>query len=97
MDGTAGSGTIVNEIKHAYNDFGQLQQEFQSHSGAVDNTPPTVSPNVQYAYETRGDEKHHPPHADHLSGRHGDRHEIGRAPRNVTWPICSATIGPCAS
>ena len=42
-----GSGSIVNEVQHAYNGFGQLATEYQSHSGAV-NTGTT--PKVQYAY-----------------------------------------------
>lgn len=44
---TVGSGSLVNEVQFAYNDFGQLIAEYQSHSGAV-NTGST--PKVQYGY-----------------------------------------------
>jgi hypothetical protein len=42
-----GSGNIVNEVQFSYNDFGQLESDYQSHSGAV-NTGTT--PKVNYAY-----------------------------------------------
>ena len=32
---TVGSGSIVNEVEFAYNDFSQLTQDYQSHSGGV--------------------------------------------------------------
>jgi RHS repeat-associated protein len=41
------SGTVVNDVLLQYNSFGQLQTDFQSHSGAV-NTGTT--PSVGYAY-----------------------------------------------
>jgi hypothetical protein len=44
---TVGSGNVVNEVQFAYNDFGELENEYQSHSGAV-NTGTT--PKVNYAY-----------------------------------------------
>ena len=44
---TVGSGSIVNECQFAYNSFGQLVADYQSHSGAV-NTGST--PKVQYGY-----------------------------------------------
>lgn len=44
---TVGSGSLVNEVQFAYNDFGQLIADYQSHSGAV-NTGST--PKVQYGY-----------------------------------------------
>ncbi|MBX3440779.1 MAG: hypothetical protein KF774_00130 [Planctomyces sp.] len=44
---SVGSGSIVNETQFAYNAFGQLTHDYQSHAGAV-NTMTT--PNVQYAY-----------------------------------------------
>jgi RHS repeat-associated protein len=44
---TVGSGTVLNDVQFAYNDFAQLITEYQSHSGAV-NTGGT--PKVQYAY-----------------------------------------------
>ena len=40
-------GSVVNDVQSAYNSFGQLTAEYQSHSGAV-NTATT--PKVQYAY-----------------------------------------------
>jgi RHS repeat-associated protein len=46
---TVGSGSLVNEVQFAYNDFGQLIADYQSHSGAV-NTGST--PQVQYGYES---------------------------------------------
>lgn len=51
---TVGSGSIVNEMQYAYNGFGQLTTEYQSHNGAV-NTGTT--PKVQYAY-TNGSANH---------------------------------------
>ncbi len=44
---TVGSGNIVNEVQFSHNDFGQLENDYQSHSGAV-NTGTT--PKVSYAY-----------------------------------------------
>jgi len=44
---TVGSGSIVNDTKFAYNGFGQLTADYQSHSGAVNSGS---SPKVQYAY-----------------------------------------------
>ena len=41
-----GSGTIVNDVALAYNSFGQIVSDTQSHSGAVGGT----TPKVQYAY-----------------------------------------------
>ncbi len=46
---TGGTGTVVNDIQYAYNDFGQIATAWQSHSGAV-NTSSTLS--VQYTYDT---------------------------------------------
>jgi RHS repeat-associated protein len=43
----ATAGNIVNQVQRAYNGLGQMTQEWQSHSGAV-NTGTT--PSVQYAY-----------------------------------------------
>jgi hypothetical protein len=42
-----GSGSIVNEVELAYNDFAQLTTSWQSHSGAVNTS---TTPKVQYAY-----------------------------------------------
>jgi len=44
---TVGSGSVVNEVQHAYNSFGQPTTEYQEHGGAV-NTG--TSPKVQFAY-----------------------------------------------
>jgi RHS repeat-associated protein len=40
-------GNIVNQVQRAYNGLGQLSQEWQSHSGAVNTN---TTPNVQYGY-----------------------------------------------
>ncbi len=44
---TVGTGTIVNDVQFAYNDFGQATDTWQSHSGTV-NTVST--PKVQYGF-----------------------------------------------
>ena len=44
---TGPGSTVVNEVENAYNDFWQLQQQYQEHSGAVNTS---TSPSVQYAY-----------------------------------------------
>jgi len=44
---TVGSGSIVNEVQFTYNDFGQVENDYQSHSGPV-NTGTT--PKVAYTY-----------------------------------------------
>jgi hypothetical protein len=44
---TVGSGSVVNDVMMAYNSFGQLTADYQSHTGAV-NTGST--PKTQYAY-----------------------------------------------
>ena len=46
-DATVGQGNIVNEVQFAYNDFGQLTDDYQAHAGAV-NVMST--PKVQYDY-----------------------------------------------
>src|SRR5207245_466148 len=43
----ASGGSIVNQVQDAYNGLGQLTEEWQSHSGAVNTS---TSPNVQYSY-----------------------------------------------
>jgi RHS repeat-associated protein len=45
-------GSVVNQVRFAYDDFGQLTNEYQSHAGAV-----TVgtTPKVQYAYADGSD------------------------------------------
>ncbi|MBS0205278.1 MAG: RHS repeat-associated core domain-containing protein [Planctomycetes bacterium] len=44
---TVGSGSIVNQVQFAYNNFGQLTTDYQSHSGAVNTTS---TPKVQLNY-----------------------------------------------
>jgi len=46
---TVGSGTVVNQVQHAYNDFSQLTADYQSHSGAVNVS---TTPKVQYGYDS---------------------------------------------
>jgi hypothetical protein len=46
FDAASGSN-IVNQVKRAYNGFGQLTREWQSHAGAVNTS---TTPSVQYAY-----------------------------------------------
>jgi hypothetical protein len=43
----ASGGSIVNQVQDAFNGLGQLTEEWQSHSGAVNTS---TSPNVQYSY-----------------------------------------------
>ncbi len=43
---TVGSGNVVNDVQNAYNSFGQLTIEYQSHSGAVNVS---TTPKIQYA------------------------------------------------
>jgi RHS repeat-associated protein len=43
----ATGGNIVNQVQRAYNGLGQMTQEWQSHSGAVNTN---TTPSVQYAY-----------------------------------------------
>jgi RHS repeat-associated protein len=50
---TVGSGSVVNEIEYAYDGFGLLTSEPQSHSGVVTGS----TPKVQYAY-TNGADNH---------------------------------------
>jgi YD repeat-containing protein len=44
---TAAGTTIVNQVQRAFNGLGQLTQEWQSHSGAVNTS---TTPAVQYTY-----------------------------------------------
>lgn len=44
---TVGSGSVVNDVQFAYNDFAQLTHDYQSHSGAVNTAS---SPKVQYGF-----------------------------------------------
>lgn len=49
---TVDSGTIVNEVRFSYNDFGQLISDYQSHSGAVNTS---TTPKVQYGFVNGSD------------------------------------------
>ncbi|MCG6156978.1 RHS repeat domain-containing protein [Rubinisphaera margarita] len=42
-----GTGSVVNEVQFAYNDFGQLTADYQAHDGAVNTS---TTPKVQYGY-----------------------------------------------
>lgn len=44
---SVGSGSIVNDVEFAYNDFSQLTHDYQAHGGAVNTS---TSPKVQYGY-----------------------------------------------
>ncbi|MDZ4847682.1 MAG: RHS repeat-associated core domain-containing protein [Pirellulaceae bacterium] len=44
----AAGTTPVNQVRHAYNDFGQLVIQYQAHSGIVNTS---TSPKVEYDYE----------------------------------------------
>ncbi|MBC8874772.1 MAG: RHS repeat-associated core domain-containing protein [Planctomycetes bacterium] len=44
---TVGSGSVVNEVQFAYNDFGQITADYQAHGGTVNTS---TTPKVQYAY-----------------------------------------------
>ncbi len=46
--GTAGSGTLVNDVQFAYNDLSQITTTYQSYSGAVNTS---TTPKVQYTYD----------------------------------------------
>ena len=46
---TGGTGTVVNDVQFALNDFSQVTSTYQSHSGAVNTS---TTPNVQQAYDT---------------------------------------------
>jgi len=42
-----GSGTVMNEVQSVYNDFGQLNMEYQAHGGTVNIS---TTPRVEYGY-----------------------------------------------
>jgi len=44
---TVGSGSVVNEVQFAYNDFGQITHDYQAHSSTVNTL---TTPKVQYGY-----------------------------------------------
>lgn len=43
----ATGGNVANEVQNAYNDFGQLVEQYQEHDGAVNTS---TTPKVQYGY-----------------------------------------------
>ncbi len=63
---TVGSGTTVNEVLHAYNDFSQLTTEYQSDGGAVNTS---TTPKVQYAYANGSDNTIRPTKLTYPDGR----------------------------
>lgn len=44
---TVGSGSVVNDVQFAYNDFGQVIADYQAHGGSVSTS---TTPKVQYGY-----------------------------------------------
>lgn len=44
---STGSGNVVNDVRFAYNEFGQLIADYQAHDGAVNTS---TTPKVQYGY-----------------------------------------------
>ena len=44
---TIGSGSVVNEVQFAYNNFGQITADYQAHGGVVNTS---TTPKVQYGY-----------------------------------------------
>jgi len=44
---SVGSGSIVNEVQFAYNNFGQITKDYQAHGGGVNTS---TTPKVQYGY-----------------------------------------------
>ncbi|QGQ25646.1 hypothetical protein F1728_24495 [Gimesia benthica] len=63
---SVGSGAIVNEVKFAYNDFGQLITDYQSHSGAVNTS---TTPKVQYEFANGSDNTIRPTTLTYPDGR----------------------------
>ncbi len=63
---TVGSGSIDNEVQFSYNDFGQVNTDYQEHGAAV-NTG--TSPKVQYGYATGSDNTIRPTTLTYPDGR----------------------------
>ena len=63
---TVGSGTIVNDVQFAYNDFSQLTADYQAHGGAVNTS---TTPKVQYAYANGSDNTIRPTTLTYPDGR----------------------------
>ena len=49
---TVGSGSVVNEVRFAYNDYGQITHDYQAHDGAVNTS---TTPKVEYGYASGSD------------------------------------------
>ena len=49
---TGGSAALVNQVQNVYNGFGQLIQQYQSHSGTVITSGATATLSVSYGYST---------------------------------------------
>lgn len=49
---TVGSGSVINEVQFAYNDFSQLTTDYQSNSGSVNTL---TTPKVQYGFANGSD------------------------------------------
>ena len=60
---TVGSGSVVNEVQFAYNDFGQITHDYQAHGGTVNTS---TTPKVQYGYAS-GSANTDPADDDHVS------------------------------
>jgi RHS repeat-associated protein len=63
---TVGSGSVVNEVQFAYNDFGQITHDYQGHSSAVNTS---TTPKVQYGYASGSDNTIRPTTITYPDGR----------------------------
>jgi len=63
---TVGSGSVVNEVQFAYNDFGQIAVDYQAHGGTVNTS---TSPKVQYGYADGGSNTVRPTTITYPDGR----------------------------
>jgi RHS repeat-associated protein len=63
---TVGSGSIVNEVQFAYNDFEQITADYQAHSGPVNTS---TTPKVQYGYASGSANHIRPTTLTYPSGR----------------------------
>ncbi len=70
-----GTGSVVNEVRSAYNDFAQPITSWQAHSGAVDTMS---TPKVQYEYADGSDNSIRPTAILYPNGRQLD-YEYGSA------------------
>lgn len=63
---TVGSGSVLNDVKFSYNDFGQLITDYQSHSGTVNSS---TTPKVQYGFANGNDNTNRPTTLTYPDGR----------------------------